>query len=38
MGALHYEGAISGWIGFCIGAALLLLATAPLVYVILRWG
>jgi len=38
MGQLEYEGFVTGWLRLCVGAAILLLAVAPLTYIILRWG
>jgi len=38
MGDLEYDGYITPWMSACIGIAILLLAVAPLTYIILRWG
>jgi len=37
MGQLIYEGPMMAWIQICIGAAILMLAAAPLAYIIARW-
>jgi len=38
MGQLEYEGLVTPWMRLCVGAAILLLAVAPLTYIVLRWG